>query len=423
MKILIINHNSGSLHHGPNLRTYYAAKELVKIGHKVTIASSSFSHKYSALPSLNGDITSEVIDFIDYCWIKCIHYKNLLQRIFSHFQFGYKLIKNLDKICIRTDVVLFSGPPPEIFLFSYLVAFKLRAPIVSDIRDLWPRTQIEMNSLQWFNPFTYFLFFCQYLIARFSDRIVSPLPGIDRYMRSVGAKNKATIIENGFDTTRNKLNSKINITVNGCGTNHSFTTGDRILLKELRSNYKLVIGYVGAFDRDNDIDSYLSAAECLKDVPEVLFLMVGGGIRSTGIVERSISLPNLVVGERVSSNDVPSVLFNMDILFCGLKPKNIYNYGVSLAKSYEYMAAAKPIIWMVQACNNPVAESGCGWTIQPENVNHLVKTIQDVLQMSIADLEKLGRLGRRYLEKEHSYNVLGKRWENLFQETIAERSK
>ncbi len=329
----------------------------------------------------------------------------------------------MDKVCTKTDVVLFSGPPPEIFLFAYCVSLRLKAPIVSDIRDLWPRTQIEMNYLQWFNPFTYFLFVCQYLMARYSDRIVSPLPGIGAYLIALGAKKKTTIIENGYDTTRNELNPDLKLTINGCASNYFFTIGGRIKLRELRSKYKLVIGYVGAFDRDNDIDSFLSAAECLKEVPEVLFLMVGAGIRSREIVERSISLPNLVVGERVSSNDVPSVLFYMDILFCGLKPKNIYKYRVSLAKSYEYMAAAKPIIWMVQACNNPVAASGSGWTIQPNNLKHLVKTIQGVLDMSVVDLEKLGNMGRQYLEKEHSYNVLGKRWENLFNEIITERSE
>jgi glycosyltransferase involved in cell wall biosynthesis len=150
--------------------------------------------------------------------------------------------------------------------------------------------------------------------------------------------------------------------------------------------------------------------------------MVGTGIRSSEVVERSISLPNLVVGERVSSNDVPSVLAYMDVLFCGLKPKNIYNYGVSLAKSYEYMAAAKPIIWMVQACNNPVSASGGGWTVQPENIDGLEKTIRQAFSMRKADLNALGAKGRKYLEKEHSYDVLGKRWEDLFRQTLAERS-
>ena len=57
MNILIINHNSGSLQNGPNLRTYYVAKELVKLGHNVNVASSSFSHKYSSLPIIKGDVT------------------------------------------------------------------------------------------------------------------------------------------------------------------------------------------------------------------------------------------------------------------------------------------------------------------------------------------------------------------------------
>ena len=56
------------------------------------------------------------------------------------------------------------------------------------------------------------------------------------------------------------------------------------------------------------------------------------------------------------------------------------------------------------------------------NINHLVKIIQEALHMSIADLDALGIKGRKYLEKEHSYTVLGKRWEDLFQKTVAERS-
>ena len=69
MDILIINHNGGSIYHGPNLRTYYAAKELVKLGNNVTIASSSYSHKYAVLPTISGEITCEVIDGIEYRWV------------------------------------------------------------------------------------------------------------------------------------------------------------------------------------------------------------------------------------------------------------------------------------------------------------------------------------------------------------------
>ena len=65
MNILIVNHNGGSIYHGPNLRTYYVAKELVMRGHKVTIATSSYSHKYIVAPKIHGLVTAEVIDGID----------------------------------------------------------------------------------------------------------------------------------------------------------------------------------------------------------------------------------------------------------------------------------------------------------------------------------------------------------------------
>ena len=161
MNVLIINHNGGSLYHGPNLRTYYAGKELLGFGHLVTIVSSSYSHKYSMLPTTNGTVTNENIDGIQYRWIRCIKYKNLFQRVYSHFEFGYKLLANRRKICGKVDLIIFSGPPPDIFLFSWVLSKIMRASIVSDVRDLWPRTQLEMNSWQWLNPYTYFLFFYQ----------------------------------------------------------------------------------------------------------------------------------------------------------------------------------------------------------------------------------------------------------------------
>ena len=104
MTILIVNHNGGSPNHGPNLRTYYAAKNLVKRGHKVTIATSSYSHKYVTKPTIKDDITDEQIDGIYYKWVKTIEYKNLFQRIYSHFQFGFKLIFLEKKLLPKSQV-------------------------------------------------------------------------------------------------------------------------------------------------------------------------------------------------------------------------------------------------------------------------------------------------------------------------------
>ena len=42
--ILIINEYAGSLEYGMTFRHYYLAKEFIKQGHDVTIATASYSH-------------------------------------------------------------------------------------------------------------------------------------------------------------------------------------------------------------------------------------------------------------------------------------------------------------------------------------------------------------------------------------------
>lgn len=423
MKVLIINHNGGSLYHGPNLRTYYAAKELVALGHEVTMASASYSHKYSKLPVTKGLITEEIIDGIQYRWVRCVHYRNLVQRIFSHFVFGFKCIRNLDKICTRADVVVFSGPPPEIFLFAKRIANKLKAQIVADVRDIWPRTQVEMSRWHLLNPYTHFLYLCQFILVRHSDGLVSPLPGVDAYHKLVGATQKTVIIENGFDTSRPPPCLSSGLEIAGCSGKHSFDEGDLLPLESIKGNKRLTVGYAGAFDRDNDIDAFLEVADRLKLNSNVLFVMVGAGIRFEEVVSLSRRLPNLIVCNRVSSMDVPSVLAGMDVLFCGLKPKKIYQYGVSLAKSYEYMAASKPVIWMVDACNNPIAESGGGWTVKAGDVDALQAVIEQANNTSAEELELIGFKARQYLEENHSYRVLGELWERFLLSVLKTRKE
>jgi hypothetical protein len=44
--IWIINQYAGSILHGMEFRHYYFAKEFIKLGHKVTIISGSYSHLF-----------------------------------------------------------------------------------------------------------------------------------------------------------------------------------------------------------------------------------------------------------------------------------------------------------------------------------------------------------------------------------------
>lgn len=413
MKILFINHNGGSIYHGPNLRTYYAGKELVKKGHQITIASSSYSHKYGVLPKTTGVVTPERIDGIEFRWIKCIKYKGLLTRIFSHFEYGFKLLFNRRKLGSNFDLVIFSGPPPEIFIFAWLLSKLYGVPVMSDIRDHWPLTQIEMNKLQVLNPYVHFLYLCQFLIIKGSRELISPLPGSDLYLSNKGAKKPVAIIENGFDTSRVFDKEPLQLQIKAKSHPLNLNRSDEVTTLDIKQLNKFVVGYSGGFDRDNDLDSLIKAAKQLADKKDILFLFVGAGIRLEKLISAATALPNILVLDRVASKDVPKVLDIMDICYCGLKPKNIYKYGVSLAKSYEYMAMSKPIIWSIEAYNNPVKESGGGFVTMPGDAASLANIIEDCSKMNPEDLRVIGDKGLKYLQKNFSYDVLGEKWNDL----------
>ena len=77
------------------------------------------------------------------------------------------------------------------------------------------------------------------------------------------------------------------------------------------------------------------------------------------------------------------------------------------------MASSKPIIWMIEAYNNPVEKSGGGFVIEPGNVEELVKTIEHCASLDKGELDELGDKGYQYLKRNYSYKVLGDKWETL----------
>jgi glycosyltransferase involved in cell wall biosynthesis len=410
MRVLIVNTNGGSIYHGPNLRTYYAAKELVARGHQVVLATSAFSHKYAVLPETRGPVTPETIDGIEYRWVRAFRYRNLVGRVFHNAAFGVRLLIHRRQVCDTADVVVFSGPPLELFPFTWLIARRLGAPIASDIRDLWPLTQLDMSAWHWLSPYTYLQYACLWLMGRMSEVCVSPLSGAGRYLDKICGRVRTVVIPNGFDTSIRPPEEPPMLTVVKPSLGMP-PAGSQVSIQAIRGKARFVVGYSGSFDRDNDTESFVRAAELLSEREDILFLMVGAGLRRERIALMGASLPNLLVCDRVPSRAVPRVLESMDACYCGLRRKPINMYGVGLAKSYEYMAAGKPILWMIETDNNPVEDSGGGVTVPPEDHRALAAAIERLAAMPEAELVAIGERARKHLDAHFALNVLGGLWE------------
>ena len=82
------------------------------------------------------------------------------------------------------------------------------------------------------------------------------------------------------------------------------------------------------------------------------------------------------------------------------------------------MMASKPIIQAIKAGNNLVREAECGIDVEPEKVNAIANAIQELQNMSSAELERLGRNGHEFVIKNHTYSVLANKFVNFFEKLL-----
>ena len=405
MNIWIIAHNAGSPYHGPNLRLYYLARRFVEMGHPTSVISASYFHKYFEPPKVDGELTYETIDGITYCWVRTRPYQSSwTQRFLNHAEFVIKVRRHERRFQLpQPDAVIGSSPHPLITYNCVRIARRYNIPFIFDVRDLWPLTLIEIGGLSRFHPVVLGLEYFERLGYRRANHVVSVLPGARGHMEAKGvASEKFVHIPNGvdieeIDRTRIPLDE---------------TTKAR--LNDLRDRF--VVAYVGSYSISNALHTLLAAAELLQQKhPKVHFVLVGKGPLREDMEDRiaKSELRNVSMWGPVSKNQVPSLLERVDVCYAGVKRNPLYEHGVSLNKLFDYMLASRPIIQAISTPYDLVEEAECGFSVEAEDPDAVAGAIVDLVEMSPDEREQLGRNGREYVDKHHSWARLAQRYLSL----------
>lgn len=364
------------------------AREWVKKGHKVYIFSASHSHQFSQFPEVNAPFTHKEIDGIHYIWVKTELYpeSKSIKRALSMLGFVRKLKGFKIKSIQRPDAIIVSSPSPVPVLLARRWARKLQAKLIFEIRDIWPLSALELGNMSELNPFIVFLSWIERLAYRSSDAVVSLLPFAKEHCIAKGmSPDKFVYIPNGYDLS----------------TDYSPDAGR---FAELFAAFKdkFIVGYVGAFGISNALESLIEAARELQVRSDILFVLVGDGPEKKRLIQLAEGLQNIRIMEPVKKSDVPSVLARFDCCYIGLKRTSLFRFGVSPNKVFDYMAAARPVLWAVEAGNNIAEEAGCGISAMAENVKDIANAITKFAELTESELNIMGDRGLQYLKKNHS---------------------
>ena len=401
MKILLINHYAGAPELGMEFRPYYLAREWQKLGHEVLIVGATYSHLRKKQPHQG----CQNIDGINYFWIKTNTYSgNGLKRVWSMILFVVKLL-----IChkkrikaFHPDIVIASSTYTLDNFASHRLAKKCHAKYIYEIHDLWPLSPMELGGMSKYHPFIMLMQWAENYAYKHCDAVVSMLPNAKIHCVEHGLnEDKFFYVPNGIVAEDWENQSPID-------------SEYQIKIQQIKSQFEFLVGYAGGHAISNALDELLEVAKLCK-TEAIAFLLIGDGIEKERLKKRIEieRINNVFFFNAVHKNKIPSLLSFMDALYIGWQKQNLYRFGVSPNKIFDYMMAGKPIIQAIEAGNNLVAEADCGFYAEPENVAAIKNVILKLKNLSKEEREKLGNNGKQFVLKEHSYTVLSERFINI----------
>jgi len=398
--VWILNHYAKSPDMSGGTRHYDLGKELVRRGHKVTIFASGFDHNTKKYIKLHPKEQYKIEDYngIRFVWLNTIpYYGNDWRRVLNMISYGVRIL-NVCRGIKKPDVIIGSSVHPFAVVAAWWLARRYKAKFIFEVRDLWPQTAVEMGAIKATGIPAKLLYAWEKFMYKKAEKIIVLLPNAKEYIEKRGIDpQKIVWIPNGVDLER-------------------FDKPDSIkpssevakILKKYKDKFKVV--YAGAHGPANGLETMIEAAYLLfKKSANIHFFLVGDGSEKKKLIKKTQerAVDNITFLDPVSKSQVPAVLHQSDLLLICSRNLELYKYGISPNKLFDYLASKKPIIMSGNAVNDIIYEAKAGITVEPENPEALAEGIIKIMEMALEERVKLGANGRAYVEKYYNTRVLG----------------
>jgi glycosyltransferase involved in cell wall biosynthesis len=393
---------------GPT-RHYDIGREMVARGYDVTVISSGMYYGRTVQNADKGDGWQVVErDGVRFLFVTAVGYeRNDWRRVLNWMSFMQRAVAaslkalRLAKLS-RPDVIVGSSVDFFAVLGAYRVARKLRVPFVMEIRDLWPQTLIDMGALNPRSPVTRGFQALERFLYRRAKRIIVVPPLAGAYIEALGIPgDRIDWVPNGVDLSR----------------------FDAVADEPVPDpSGRLTVMYTGAHGQANGLHVLLEAAAILarRGRTDFHFVLMGEGARKKELVRRAeeLGLSSVTFRDPVTKGEVPGILRQADVLFFHLMDTDVFRYGISPNKLFDYLAAGKPILFCASASNSPIEEAQAGFSVPPEDPEAAADALESLAALSAEERERLGRNGRAYVEAYHSSGALAERMIGTVERTL-----
>lgn len=409
MNILIVNQYAVAKDQPGGARPFALARELALRGHDVTLVAASFNHwTRTETRLLRGeDERFEYCEGVRILWLHVPPYPgSTVRRFLSMAAFAKAVFFSPSLRSLPPpDVVVGSNPHLFGALAAERIANEMGAVFAFELRDIWPQSLVDYGRMAEGHPAIRLLRWIERHLYRKAKVIATLLPASKPYLVSHGADPEGIVwVPNGVYLP------------------------DLPAVAPAPGNRPFVIAFVGIHGVANGLGTVLDAAKILQDRGEsetLLFRFVGDGGEKQSLVNRAQAegLSNVEFLDPVAKASVPAMIAAADAGLMILKTSPVFRWGVSPNKLFDYFGAGRPVLFSVEAGNNPVAEAGAGISVQADDAEALAAGALELARTSPERLLEMGLAGRAYVESNHDLAKLGGTLEQVLAAAAARAGK
>jgi glycosyltransferase involved in cell wall biosynthesis len=376
------------------VRHWHHTRALAERGHEVHVVTSYVQHKERTVPErfrgrrVVRDMEDGLVVWRTYSTPG--YGRDLRSRLANYLSFAFwAFVAGMR--APRPAVVVASSPSLPAAAGAAIVALAKRAPLVLEVRDLWPDSAVAMGLVRRGSGLYRVARALEWFCYRRAAHVIGLTEGICEGVVAKGVPaDRVTLITNGVDRAP-APSAPAPVPV---------------------PDDAFVAMYVGAHGTYSSLGTVLAAAEELRGDPAIRFVLVGGGDQKNALVDEAArrGLENVAFVDPVPKRDVPAWLARADVCLLPYQDKALFA-GALPNKTFDYMGAGKPIVAAVPPgeLSRLVETAECGIAIPPEDPAALAGAIR-TLAADRALAARLGAAGAGFVCSHYDRRVLAGRF-------------
>lgn len=284
------------------------------------------------------------------------------------------------------DVVFVYATSPLLQALGAIALARLKgAAVVTWVQDLWPQSLAATGYVK-------------------SPRALSAVTAVVRW---IYAQQHLVLVQSpGFvPPVRALAPSTVPVRVH---PNPSEAQDTRAAASALNLPIGFNVVFAGNMGTAQALDSVLDAAELLRDLPDLHFVLIGSGQRSAWLAEqvRTRGLQKVLLPGRYAARQMPAILAQAQALLVTLVDDPAMALTVP-SKVQSYLAAGKPIIAALRGeVARVVLEASAGLVCAPANAQALALAVRSLYQLPGAERLRMGEAGRHFHDTHYAPEVL-----------------